>query len=280
MEGIILLEGRSEKMEINAETIYEQTRESLNELLQLDRDGLNHARLLVIGASSSEIAGGVLGQRQDDMWPFDPAVLVDDDGRIHLYAGQGPLNEKMAKQRAKTHKFTNHMELELDMMTLKTQPEPLLPNVTNSAGTGFETHEFFEASSIRKIQGRYYLIYSSLTNHELCYAVSSRPDGDFRYGGVVISNCDLFPGKDGKPLACFGNNHGGLEEINGKYYIFYHRETNRSICSRQGCAEEVKILPDGTIPQVEMTSCGLNGGPLKAEGSFPAGIACLFVSIL
>ena len=61
MEGIILLEGRSEKMEINAETIYEQTKGSLNELLQLDRSGLNPARLLVIGASSSEIAGGVLG---------------------------------------------------------------------------------------------------------------------------------------------------------------------------------------------------------------------------
>jgi hypothetical protein len=104
--------------------------------------------------------------------------------------------------------------------------------------------------------------------------VSGRPDGGFVYGGVVISNCDLFPGKEGKPLACFGNNHGGLEFINGKYYIFYHRETNRSICSRQGCAEEVTILPDGSIPQVEMTSCGLNKGPLRAEGTYSAGIAC------
>ena len=112
-----------------------------------------------------DAAGGVLGQRQDDMWPFDPAVLVDDDGRIHLYAGQGPLNEKMAKQRAKTHKFTNHMELEPDMMTLKTQPEPLLPNVTNSAGTGFETHEFFEASSIRKFDGKYYFMNTVLSNY-------------------------------------------------------------------------------------------------------------------
>lgn len=73
---------------------------------------------------------------------------------------------------------------------------------------------------------------------------------------------------------CFGNNHGGLEKINDKYYIFYHRQTNRSPFSRQGCAEEVTILPDGSIPQVEMTSCGLNGGPLKAEGSYSAGIAC------
>ena len=34
------------------------------------------------------------------------------------------------------------------------------------------------------------------------------------------------------------------------------------------------ILPDGSIPQVEITSCGLNGGPLEAEGCYSAGIAC------
>ena len=73
MKGIILLEGRSEKMEINAETIYEQTKGSLNELLQLDRDGLNHARLLVIGASSSEIAGGVLGH--NSTYEYGEAVV-------------------------------------------------------------------------------------------------------------------------------------------------------------------------------------------------------------
>ena len=72
MEGIILLEGRSEKMEINAETIYEQTKGSLNELLQLDRSGLNPAQLLVIGASSSEIAGGVLGH--NSTYVFDSPV--------------------------------------------------------------------------------------------------------------------------------------------------------------------------------------------------------------
>ena len=94
------------------------------------------------------------------------------------------------------------------------------------------------------------------------------------YGGVVISNCDLFPGKEGKPLNCFGNIDSGLEEINGKYYIFHHREANRCICCRQGGAEEVKILPDVSIPQVELTSCGLNGGPPKAEGTFSTGICC------
>ena len=34
------------------------------------------------------------------------------------------------------------------------------------------------------------------------------------------------------------------------------------------------IEADGSIKQAEMTSCGLNGGPLKAEGTYPAVIAC------
>ena len=214
--------------------------------------------------------GGILGERPGDTIQFDPGVFIDD-GEIYLYSGNGP---RTKKEIGKEPKASVVMTLCDDMKTLKTEPKKLLPLLGESKGTGFEGHEFFEASSIRKIGGRYYLVYSSLTNHELCYAVSERPDGGYRYGGVVQSNCDLFPGKEGKPLCCFGNNHGGLEYINGKYYIFYHRQTNRSPFSRQGCAEEVTILPDGSIPQAEMTSCGLNGGPLKAEGSYSAGIAC------
>jgi len=233
-----------------------------------------------------DAAGGVLGQRQDDMWPFDPAVLADDDGRIHLYAGQGPLNEKMAKQRAKTHKFTNHMELEPDMMTLKTQPEPLLPNVTNSAGTGFETHEFFEASSIRKFDGKYYFIYSSVRMHELCWAVSDRPDGGFAYGGTLISNGDLGLGKDviigmnGKANPeiknYIGNNHGSVIKIGDQYYVFYHRQTNRHMFSRQGCVARIRF-ENGAFTQAEMTSCGM-AEALPGKGLFEARIACQLYS--
>ena len=37
---------------------------------------------------------------------------------------------------------------------------------------------------------------------------------------------------------------------------------------------EIHIDENGFIPQVEMTSCGLNGGPLVAKGEYPAYIAC------
>ena len=56
--------------------------------------------------------------------------------------------------------------------------------------------------------------------------------------------------------------------------MFYHRPTHGSDYSRQACAESIEILPDGRIPQVEMTSCGLNGGALKGYGVYPATICC------
>jgi len=68
-------------------------------------------------------------------------------------------------------------------------------------------------------------------------------------------------------------NHCGLVEINGQWYIFYHRHTQAIQFSRQGCAEPVTISENGSIAQVEMTSCGLNGGPLPAEGTFSAHIS-------
>lgn len=213
--------------------------------------------------------GGILGERPGDTIPFDPGVFRDEDGTVYLYSGNGPRTEKKA---VKTQNASVVMTLEDDMLTLRTEPRRLLPTVGHSRDTGFAGHELFEASSIRKIRGKYYLVYSSIACHELCYAVSDRPDRGFRYGGVVVSNCDLFPGK--KPRYAFGNNHGGLECINGQYYIFYHRPTNRSMYSRQGCAERVEIRPDGSIPQVCVTSCGLNGGPLAAKGSYPATICC------
>ncbi|MBO5328107.1 MAG: beta-xylosidase, partial [Clostridia bacterium] len=65
-----------------------------------------------------------------------------------------------------------------------------------------------------------------------------------------------------------------MECKNGKYYVFYHRQTNGHCYSRQACAEEIKLLPNGTFKQAEITSCGLNGGPLIAEGKYEARIAC------
>jgi hypothetical protein len=123
---------------------------------------------------------------------------------------------------------------------------------------------------------KYYFVYSSQFNHELCYAVSEYPDRDFKFMGTIVSNGDV--GVNGisqqTKMNMTGTTHGSIIEINGQWYVFYHRLTHKSDYSRQACAELITIAPDGTIKQVEMTSCGLNGGPLSAEGIYPAVIAC------
>ena len=129
---------------------------------------------------------------------------------------------------------------------------------------------------MRKFNGTYYFIYSSLNSHELCYAFSDHPTGGFQYGGILVSNGDIgLPGVDDVKHAknSTGNTHGSLIEINGKYYIFYHRHSNRKQSSRQACAEEIRF-ENGRFLQAEMTSCGLNNGPLNGTGHYPSYIAC------
>jgi len=166
------------------------------------------------------------------------------------------------------------VELAEDMLTALTEPKLCVPWEGLAEGTPFQGHAYFEAPSMRHIGDWYYLVYSSQWSRELCYAVSRYPDRDFHYGGVIVDNGDM--GINGRtlPVCIPGNNHGGLVQAGGKTYIFYHRHTHGTSFSRQGCAQQVEILEDGRIPQTEITSCGLNNGPLPAEGVWPAAIAC------
>lgn len=221
--------------------------------------------------------GTALGENKDDVYPFDPGVLVDDDGRVFLYVGFAPWDGRIIAGKT-SFKGAYCVELEPDMVTIKTAPKLVLPKAGHSQGTGFEGHEFFEASSVRKINGRYYFVYSSIQSHELCYATSNYPDEGFKYGGTIISNGDIsFKGRS-TPLNYTANTHGGLVQVNGQWYIFYHRHTNRHCFSRQGCAEKIYFNSDGSIPQVEMTSSGLNPVPLSGKGTYGAYIACNLMS--
>lgn len=223
--------------------------------------------------------GTELGTKEGDYQEFDPGVFVDDDGTIYIYSGI-TYSELFGKQDftpnpiKEAHVFT----IEDDMLTLKTTPKKILPSICDK-NHGFNGHEFFEASSVRKINGIYYYVYSSKESCELCYATSMYPDKDFKFGGTIISLGDV--GYNGRTkqdaLNFLGNTHGGLVQINNKWYIFYHRQTNRHQYSRQACAEQIEILADGSIPQVEMTSCGLNGGPLIGKGEYEARIACVLI---
>lgn len=210
-----------------------------------------------------------LGEKKGDEPQFDPAVLTEGD-RVYLYTGFCGVGDKNRSGAMAT-------VLDADMLTIRENPVFVAPSEPYSAGSGFEGHEFFEAPSIRKKDDVYYLVYSSVQMYELCYATSTSPTRGFQYGGVIISNNDL--GIDSykpadMPTAYGGNNHGSIIEIAEEWYIFYHRHTNGTNYSRQACAERIIILEDQTIPQVEMTSCGLNGSPLPGKGTFQTYIAC------
>ena len=234
---------------------------------------------------------------------FDPAV-INDGGIIRLYYGWSLAVNKEFKQDAQKYGFPTDLlsvqamlfgktkeeieaepqgimggftvELAEDMLTVRTEPQLVVPGPFDSADTTFDGHAFFEGSSIRKVGDTYYFIYSSEHQHELCYATSKYPDRDFIYRGTIVSNGDIgYRGRAASDrLAATGNNHGSIEKIGEKWYIFYHRHTHKTSFSRQACAEEILFEKDGSIPQVEMTSCGLNGGPLAADGEYPAVICC------
>lgn len=157
---------------------------------------------------------------------IDPGVLVDDDGRVYVYCG-----------------YQGSYMCELKDNMYEVVPGSYKLDIIPTA----EPHRFFEACSPRKINGTYYLIYSPQRGSCLDYATSDSPTGPFTYRGTIVDNGIDFPG---------GNDHGSVCCINGQWYIFYHRMTNGTIMSRRGCVERIEILPDGTIPQVEMTSLG------------------------
>ncbi len=213
--------------------------------------------------------GTRLGDRPGDEPQFDPGVLTEGN-KTYLYTG-------FCGRGDKSRTGSKVVVLDVDMLTILEEPVLVAPGCEYGQGSSFEGHEFFEASSIRKVEDTYYFIYSSVVMHELCYATSKSPVSGFIYGGVLVSNCDMhidtYKPAD-MPMAYGANNHGSMVQIKDEWYIFYHRQTNGTWYSRQGCAEKLTIMPDGSIPQVEITSCGLNGGPLVGKGEYPAYLAC------
>lgn len=230
--------------------------------------------------------GTIYGKGKDDIMPFDPSIFIDDDGRILLCSGYSA-NEDLRKMlnRKGIHNVdgtgNQQIDLEGDMLTVKGKPRSLIPGYKNSKGTGFEGHEFYEASSLRKFEGKYYFIYSSRLSHELAYAMSDHPDKDFVYQGLLVSNGDVgYSHRETKDaLNYWGNNHGSIEYIHGNYYIFYHRQTNQNEQTRQGCIEKIHRNEDGTFTPVEMTTQGIYGKPLPDKGEYESYLACNLFSI-
>ena len=115
---------------------------------------------------------------------------------------------------------------------------------------------FFEASSIRQVGNKYVMVFSGYsgkeyglgnTNSALRYAFGDSPLGPWRSGGVLVDSRGVVPGEDGAKLITtnFGHNtHGSLQEINGQWYVFYHRPPRGFGNARQTMVAPVKITWD------------------------------------
>ena len=112
---------------------------------------------------------------------------------------------------------------------------------------------FFEASSIRQVGNKYVMVFSGYsgpdyglgsTNSALRYAYGDSPLGPWRSGGVLVDSRGVVPNEDGSHLTTSNaahNTHGSLQEINGQWYVFYHRPPRGFGNARQAMVAPVKI---------------------------------------
>ena len=228
---------------------------------------------------------------------FDPGVLVDDDGRVYAYWGFcksycAELNEDMAT---------------IIPGSLRENPIPHCRAAWSPEDDAFGWESFFEASSPRKMFGKYVYIFSRRVNEPvpelgvyddcngfLSYMWSDWPLGGWQWGGDISFNGgEILTDAEGKGIMTFrwGNNHGSVMEVNGQWYVFYHRQTGLNEYSRQAVLEPVDAVlgkngkvwigkvdyldgePVASRP-VEMTSQGPQVNGINAREWISAGYTC------
>ena len=215
----------------------------------------------------------------DGVLQFDPAVFVDDDGRVYGYWG-----------------FERSYAAEFDPTTMATvKPGTKVVEDMISGRNQPGRFKFFEASSIRKIQDKYVFIYSRFTedgefglptsNYTLAYAYSDHPLGPWTYGGTIIDGRGRETDEHDNVIASAtpdGNTHGSICEINGKWYVFYHRQTGTDEYARQAMVAPITVNveegPGGKvkISEGEYTSEGFATDGLDPLERHSAGLACWY----
>ena len=173
--------------------------------------------------------------------------------------------------------FQHSTAVELDQKTMYSKREgtepidPFIPassadgRLLDKAGSEYKAlyagqnpldFNFFEASSIRQVGNKYVMVFSGYsgkeyglgnTNSALRYAFGDSPLGPWRSGGVLVDSRGVVLNEDGSKLITtnFGHNtHGSLQEINGQWYVFYHRPPRGFGNARQTMVAPVKITWD------------------------------------
>ena len=213
----------------------------------------------------------------DGIYGFDPAVFVDDDGRVYGYWG-----------------FEHSYAAEIDPATMCTvKPGTKVVDGMISGRNEPGIFSFFEASSIRKIKDKYVFIYSRFTkdgefglptsNYTLAYCYSDQPLGPWTYGGTIIDGRGREINEQGDAIASAtpdGNTHGSICEVNGQWYVFYHRQTGTDEYARQAMVAPITVkVEEGKGGKVEISEGEYNSEGFALNGLNPfephsAGIAC------
>ena len=213
----------------------------------------------------------------DGIYGFDPAVFVDDDGRVYGYWG-----------------FEHSYAAEIDPATMCTvKPGTKIVDGMISGRNEPGKFRFFEASSIRKVKDKYIFIYSRWTengefglpdtNYTLTYAYSDKPLGPWTYGGTIIDGRGREINEQGDTIASgvvSGNTHGSICEINGQWYVFYHRQAGLDEYARQAMVAPIEVkVEEGAGGKVEISEGEYNSEGFALNGLDPferhsAGLAC------
>ena len=215
----------------------------------------------------------------DGVLAFDPAVFVDDDGRVYGYWG-----------------FGRSYAAELDPATMATvKPGTKVVEDMISGHEQKGVFRFFEASSIRKIKDKYVFIYSRFTadgefglptsNYTLAYAYSDHPLGPWTYGGTIIDGRAREVNEQGEVIASAtpdGNTHGSICQVGAQWYVFYHRQTGTDEYARQAMVAPITVdVEEGPGGKVSISEGEYNSEGFALDGLDPmerhsAGLACWY----
>lgn len=151
-------------------------------------------------------------------WLFDPAVLVDNDGKAYLYFGGGVPQGKDADPGT-----ARCVQLGDDMISIKGTPVAINPPY------------LFEDAGINRVGSKY--LYSYCSNWaqnadpgvaNIAYMESDSPLGPFTYVGRCFDNPVGASWSGGG-----GNNHHAIVKYKGKYYILYHNRALKSAMMKE-----------------------------------------------
>ena len=170
-------------------------------------------------------------------WCFDPAIFIDDDGTAYFTVGGGgvPNDKNPNPKRPAIDNGSDNFNI------YKFNSE------INSFDVSTKTHlpiggpATMEASYIHKYKGNYYLSYST-RDLRIAYGMSSSPMGPYTYKGIFMGN----PSINGQNINSYNNNHHGIAEFKGHWYVVYHdrRIANGYDGLEKIPAEDGKANPD------------------------------------